>query len=472
MGHTLAIDQGTHASRALLVDPRGTIVASRLQAVSLTHPAPGRAEQDPGQILDSVTAVIDGVLKNLPARQRATVKACGLTTQRSTVLAWRADGTPCSAAINWQDTRGATQVAALLPHAVAIRQLSGLPLSPHYGATKLRWLADGLASIPGLRIGPLAAFLLTNLTEQPITHVDHTNAQRMQLLDISRRDWSDTLLDWFDIPLDLLPRCAPVTASYGELVRHEIPITAVCGDQNAAWFGAGRPEPDSALINLGSGAFILAAQAVDTICPTLLSTIATSNALGCDYLAEGTVNGAGSALQWLRERFADDVDPLPQLADWLQKVPTPPLFINTVGGLGSPWWRHDLTPCFCPESTAYTLAERAVAVAESILFLLQANLERLQQQSPIRRLRVSGGLSRVAPLCQKMANLTGLPVTRTDHSEATARGVAWLAAGQPSDWPAPGRTQLFQPQTDSGLSARYHQFIEQLHIRLEARPHE
>jgi glycerol kinase len=472
MEYTLAIDQGTHASRALLVDPRGTIVASRLQTVGLTHPAPGRAEQDPSQILDSVTAVIDGVLKSLPASQREAIVACGLTTQRSTVLAWRVDGTPCSPAISWQDTRGAAQVAALQPHAAAIRRLSGLPLSPHYGATKLRWLADTFAAIPGLHLGPLAAFLLNNLTEEPITRVDHTNAQRMQLLDMSRRDWSDVLRDWFNIPLDLLPKCAPVISSYGDLVRHHIPVTAVCGDQNAAWFGAGRPEPDGALINLGSGAFILAAQAAATTCPALLSTIATSDAQGCEYLAEGTVNGAGSALQWLRDRYAGDADPVPHLADWLQEVRTPPLFINTVGGLGSPWWRHDLTPCFCPESTGYTLAERAVAVAESILFLLQANLERLQQQSTIRRLRVSGGLSCIAPLCQRMADLTGLPVTRTDYSEASARGVAWLAAGRPSDWPTLGDTQLFQPQTDSGLSARYREFTEQLQMRLEARPHE
>jgi glycerol kinase len=160
------------------------------------------------------------------------------------------------------------------------------------------------------------------------------------------------------------------------------------------------------------------------------------------------------------------------LADWLQQVRTPPLFINTVGGLGSPWWRHDLAPCFHPDHSGHSLAERAVAVAESVLFLLQANLELLHQQNPIRRLRVSGGLSRIAPLCQRLADLTGLPVTRADCDEASARGVAWLAAGQPSDWPTPGATQLFQPHTDSGLSTRYREFVEQLHMRLEACPHE
>ena len=472
MEYTLAIDQGTHASRALLVDRLGTTVTSRLQAVRQTRPGAGRVEQDPAQILDSVKAVINGVLRSLPASQRDAVGACGLATQRSTVLAWRMDGTPCSPALSWQDTRGAAQVAALRPHAGAIRRLSGLPLSAHYGATKLHWLAGKFAAMPGLRLGPLAAFLLNNLTEESISHVDHTNAQRMQLLDTSHCDWSDALLDWFDLPADLLPECAPVTSNHGQLGGHHIPITAVCGDQNAAWFGTGQPEPASALINIGSGAFILAAQTAHTTSPSLLSTIATSDAQGCDYLVEGTVNGAGNALQWLQNRYGSGLDPATRLADWLQQVRKPPLFINTVGGLGSPWWRHDLAPGFYPVSGRHTLAERAVAVAESILFLLQANLELLQQQSPIRRLRVSGGLSRAAPLCQRLADLTGLPVTRSECDEASARGVAWLAAGRPSDWPMPGDTQLFRPETASGLSTRYRQFIEQLQMRLDTPHHE
>jgi glycerol kinase len=472
MEYTLAIDQGTHASRALLVDRRGIPVARHLQPIDLTRPGRGRVEHNPAQILDSVNTVIDSVLHSLPPGQRDAVGACGLATQRSTVLAWRADGTPCSPALSWQDTRGAQQIAALQPQAEVIRRLSGLPLSAHYGATKLHWLARAFATTPGLRLGPLAAFLLDNLTDAVISRIDHTNAQRMQLLDINHRGWSEILLDWFDVPADLLPACAPVTSSYGNLARHHIPITAVCGDQNAAWFGAGRPEAGSALINIGSGAFILAAQDTATTCAALLSTLATSDAERCEYVAEATVNGAGSALQWLQNQYPSDADPAAQLAGWLQQVHTPPLFINTVGGLGSPWWRHDLAPCFYPDSARHTLAERAVAVAESILFLLQANLEKLQRQSPVRHLWVSGGLSRITPLCQKLADVTGLPVTRTQHDEASARGVAWLAAGQPSDWPPLGDTQLFRPQTDRGLRTRYREFIEQLHIRLEAGPHE
>ncbi len=468
MDYVLAIDQGTHASRALLFDNQGNAIARHLVDIDLTHPRPHHAEQDARQILASVNTSVRRTLNALPAGGRVSV--CGLTTQRSTVLAWQTDGTPRSAALSWQDTRGGSQVDRLRPRAERIRRLSGLPLSAHYGASKLHWLCQSLGDTTGLRLGPLAPFLLDNLTASDHSCVDHSNAQRMQLLNISTCDWSEPLADWFEVPLDRLPECAPVEHDYGVLVDHGIPVTAVCGDQNAAWFGAGQPDAECAMVNIGSGAFMLAAQADGNPDPALLSSIAASHGETVEYLLEGTVNGAGSALQWLQQHYATG-EVSDRLAGWLQTVTEPPLFINAVGGLGSPWWQRDMSPAFHPEDRSHSPAERAVAVAESILFLLQANLDRLQSQRTINRLCISGGLSRVTPLCQKLADLSGLPVSRSDNQEASARGVAWLAAGRPAHWPATKNVQLFRPQPDSGLRHRYQQFIQQLQARIGAGAH-
>jgi len=466
MDYVLAIDQGTHASRALLLDSDGGIVSRSMHPVALSHPAPDRAEQDAEQIVTSVRSAVQDVLQTLSPVQRDAVRACGITTQRSTVTAWQADGTPLSAALSWQDTRGARQLVKLDSRAATIRKLSGLPLSAHYGASKLHWLVHALGNPPETRYGPLASFLLQRLTHEHSYAVDHSNAQRMQLFDIHGLDWSRQLADWFDVPLDRLPPCRPVLSAYGTLSDFEIPVTALCGDQNAAWFGSGQPDDGAVLVNLGSGAFILTAQSGDAAPVDLLASIACSDQSHCEYLLEGTVNGAGSALQWLQTQWPDE-DIQSGLPHWLEQVTDPPLFMNTVGGLGSPWWRQGLAPAFVPDRDRINLAESAVAVAESILFLVQYNLEIIQRQQTVTRLRVSGGLSQLDALCQKLANLGKLPVQRADNPEASARGIAWLAAGRPEHWQATNEIQSFEPVSDANLDNRYTRFIEQLRIHVD-----
>ncbi len=458
MDHVLAIDQGTHASRALLFDGQGRQVAAHQAPVVLRRPRAGCAEQDAEEIVASLRTVVARVIGALPAARRDHIRACGLACQRSTVLAWRADGAPLSAAIGWQDIRGAPLVEALRPHAAAIRARSGLPLSAHYGASKLHWLQRRLGDEPRLRLGPLVSFLLDRLGDAGHV-VDHSNAQRMQLLDVERLDWSPQLAAWFGVGLDGLPACRPVLNDYGVLAGYDIPLTAVCGDQNAAWHGSGAAAGGCALVNLGSGAFVLAAQGAGGEAPELLRSLAVSDASGAAWLLEGTVNGAGSALQWLaqREGVADLVNRLP---GWLQGVADPPLFLNTVGGLGSPWWHHGGTPSFHPDEARHGCAERAVAVVESIVFLLQCNLQHMARYSTITRLRVSGGLSRLDGLCRKLADLSGLPVARCEAREASARGVAWLAAGRPDGWRLAEYSAHFEPQADAALRARYRHFVD------------
>ena len=466
MDYVLAIDQGTHASRALLFDTHGRHIASHHVPVSLRRPQANRAEQDPGEILESVREVLAQTVHFLPPAERSHIRACGLATQRSTVLAWQSNGAPLSAAISWQDTRAVPLVTALQEHATAIRELSGLPLSAHYGASKLHWLFQLLADEPELRLGPLTSFLLTHLTGEGHC-IDHSNAQRMQLMDTDTLDWSQRLCDWFGLPPDRLPACQPVISHYGLLDGYDIPLTAVCGDQNAAWHGHRIDGQDCALINLGSGAFILARQARGSDDPALLRSLSFSDAETAEWLLEGTVNGAGSALQWLEEQEGID-DLQERLPVWLQQITDPPVFLNSVGGLGSPWWHQLPEPVFLPGSSPASQAERAVSVVESIVFLLQCNLERMMRHTTINQLQVSGGLSRLDGLCQKLANLSRLPVARHDDSESSARGVAWLAAGRPTDWLAEDSNPGFRPVPDTPLKNRYRRFIEALQIQTGA----
>lgn len=458
----LAIDQGTHATRAMLVDERGRIRFSSYVDIALNVQG-DRVEQNPGEILASVQTTVDQAIR--ASKKLGRIACAGLATQRSSLVAWdRHSGRALSPVISWQDCRAATWLQGLTPFEDDIKQRSGLPLSAHYGASKLRWL---LTTVPGVQQtqkdgsfawGPLSSFLLFHLLEGAPWLVDHANAQRTQLFNLHTLEWDSTLLRLFEIPSAFLPSCRPICSFYGTLNKTSIPMMAVTGDQQAACCSLGPLPSRTATMNLGTGAFVLVNTHQNLYeHPRLLSGIATSSQQRRSYLVEGTVNGAGAALSWAAKKWNVD-DVLTHLADWLATTTAPPLFLNSVGGLGSPWWRPYMVPRLLGDGT---VAERLVAVAESILFLLQANIDVMEKMGlRLRRIQITGGLSRVDGLCQRLADLSQKEVSRPAESEATARGTAWLALGCPQKWPLPGRGRLFRPQVNYGLAERYDRFCD------------
>ena len=466
---TLALDQGTHSTRAVVFDAQGNPVALTRQAVALQRHSRTQVEQAPDEILASLHAVMEDVLR-APGVDPARITAAGLATQRSSVLAWERDtGSALSPVLSWQDTRTADQLTALAAHDPDIQQRSGLRLSPHYGAGKIRWLLDNNADVAAayrqgsLVIGPLASYLLHHLLAGHTNQVDHANASRTLLWNLQTGDWDNTLLGLFDIPREILPECRPVTAAYGNTLIGNIPVTAVSGDQTAALYAQGMPDAHVIRVNMGTGAFVLlpTGDRCHQHAP-LLSGVSRSNSAAAEYYLEGTINGAGAAVRWLEQRF-ELAGWQEQLPAWLEALQSPPVFLNTIGGLGSPWWRPGPQPDFISAagSVTPTPAEALVAVIESILFLVQANLELLRALDPgIKRIRISGGLAQADGLCQRLANLSGMTVERGTDIEATARGIAWLAAGQPEGWEQTDRKREFLPRADAALGKRYARFLE------------
>src|SRR5579859_3034288 len=166
--YTLTLDQGGHASRALVFDRRGRIAAAAECPIRTRRSGRARVEHAPQGIVRSMRTAAETALRKLP--RAADVSSAALATQRSSIACWdRVDGRPLSPVISWQDRRAARRVAALAKHQEQVRALTGLVLSPHYGASKLAWCLEHLPAVRDaerrgrLAAGPLASFLLSGL---------------------------------------------------------------------------------------------------------------------------------------------------------------------------------------------------------------------------------------------------------------------------------------------------------------------
>jgi len=457
----LAIDQGGHASRAILFDAAGEKRAEAQAPLDTRREGADRVEHDPEQLITSVRTVVDEACRRA-AEQGWRIAGAGLATQRSSMVCWnRGTGQALSPVISWQDRRNAEWLRSLEPRASWIRERTGLALTAHYGASKMRWCLEHLPAVraaaaeESLAMGPLASFILFRLLSRHPFVADPANASRTQLWSPATQDWDDELLALFGLPRAALPACVTSRYAYGEIdgVAGEVPLLVATGDQSAVPFAFGEPDPAAAYVNAGTGAFVQrAVRNRLPEAPRLLASVVWSDAGEVVYMIEGTVNGAGSAL----EAFAAvEGRALPELLDNLERRPVPPdppLYLNGIGGLGSPWWQGDFRSRFIGEGN---LESRLLAVIESIVFLVCVNLEELGPLGPpLERIVLSGGLSSSRLFAGRLANVAGLPVWRSAETEATARGLARLVAGSAANWP-PGPGEVIYPNEDRALCARF-----------------
>ncbi len=463
----LSIDQGGHASRAIVFNNKGEIIAQAHQDLAIQRYDEHFVEHDPDELLDSINNAINDVVTQLGDKAK-NIASAGLATQRSNVVCWnKVTGKAVSPVISWQDVREHKTIKSLKSHAQDIHQKTGLFLSPHYGASKLRWCLQNLDAVKQaqqkneLVIGPMASFIIHHLaTEKPL-YADPSNASRTQLWDIIKKDWHHELLKLFEIDADLLPQCVPSDHHFGTLSisGFNIPIQLCMGDQSAAMYAYGQIQPDTAYVNTGTGAFVSRPSGYAMLYGRrLLTSVIFQTENQSQYVLEGTINGAGAAIDFVSKEL-NIKNAFENLKQWLEKTSNShdqefsQIYLNGVSGLGAPFWIPDFESRFLHSSNEQ---DKIVAVVESIIFLIRENIQEMKKlSSPPEQIQITGGLTVQDEICQRLSDLTQLPVYRPVECEATARGVAYKLAGEPKIWPETGIGDWFKPQENKGLQKRF-----------------
>ena len=141
--NVLAIDQGTSATKALVLGPGNEVLGSAEEPVHPASTPDGGVEQDPEELYRSVIGAGTAAL----AQARAPVHAMALANQGETVLAWdRRSGRALTPAIVWQDRRSAGVCQRLSGSADRLATLTGLPLDPYFAAPKMTWVRENLTT--------------------------------------------------------------------------------------------------------------------------------------------------------------------------------------------------------------------------------------------------------------------------------------------------------------------------------------
>ena len=419
---SIALDLGTTAIKAGLLDRNGEL------GNIIARPAPQITAHDGRYQSDALAyAGTAEQLLGICRAQAGDCKTLGLCSQRSSFLVWeQATGQPLTPLVSWQDNRGAASCTALRAHEKSIRDLAGLPLTPYYFAPKLRSM---LLENPGwrarlesgeLRVGTLDSFLIWRWSGGKHFVTDASMAARTLLMGVRQQQWSPQLCEYFGIPPGILPEIIS-SAGMNLSLDNGLVLQASAGDQSAALAACIRENQPEALVNLGTGCFVMRYFSGDKTAPGgyLNTLVYTDSAQHPHHAIEGTLNSIAAALAPYPVGECSCAD---LAADDIFCVAEP-------SGLGAPCFRGDIGIRYS-ESVEH-LSQRRIAtlLLEAVIFRVVRILEDLHRESAIERVYLSGGLSGLLCLQQGIAQCVPFEVYRLDQGESSLQGAALLAAG-------------------------------------------
>lgn len=495
MPYIMSLDQGTSSTRAVIYSLDGQVIAVAQHMLDLLHPADGWVEQDPEAIWQTTLKAGREVIGQA-AIDPADIACIGITNQRETSLMWDRESSACVYnAIVWQDRRTAGLCADMRadslngqPLEAALVERTGLVIDPYFSSTKVAWMAQNIEGVQeaarrgDLAFGTVDSFLIWRLTLGCSHVTDATNASRTQLFDIRQQRWSEELLAYFDIPINVLPRVCDSAGVFGVADSRwfgaEIPITGVAGDQQAALIGQGCLASGLTKSTYGTGCFVMANTGQNMILSSekLLTTVAFRIGGRTTYALEGSIFTAGVAIKWLRDQLglietpADTQAAFDRTNGDAQGVFVVPAFT----GLGAPHWQPDVRGLITGLSLSTNRDHLLTAFLQSVVFQTQALLAAMVKDGAvIDRLRIDGGMVTNEALCQFLADIIDVPVERPANIESTSLGAAMLAGvGHSiypdllSAWPSDQGHQEFSPQLEAhrrdDLVGGYQQAVAQV----------
>ena len=440
----LALDQGTTSSRAIVFDHNGQIKSVAQKEFTQYFPQPGWVEHNPNEIWSSQASVIAEAISAIDING-LDIAGIGITNQRETTIVWDIDTEePIYNAIVWQDRRTAEYCDKLKAQGLTdkIHEKTGLIVDAYFSGTKIKWILDNVpgarkrAEMGKLRFGNVDAWLVWRLTRGEVHVTDVTNASRTMLFNIHDLKWDEDLLKLLDIPLSMMPEVKSSSEIYGHtkttIFAHEVPISGIAGDQQAAPFGQMCIEPGAIKNTYGTGCFVMLNTGRKPVMSknNLLTTIAWKIGDRVDYALEGSIYVGGSVVQWLRDGLGF-ITSSSEIEDLASTVPDSGgvYFVPALTGLAAPYWDQYARGTIVGITRGTTRAHIARAALDGIAFqtydIAQAMAK--DMEAPLTELKVDGGASRNNLLMQYQSNLLGIKVVRPKITETTALGAAYLA---------------------------------------------
>jgi xylulokinase len=437
----LGLDISTTATKALLIDPAGQVIAVASTTYPFETPRPLWSEQHPDLWWDGAQKSIRAVLEKSGV-EPAQIGGIGLTGQMHGLVLLDEAGAVLRPSILWNDQRTQNQCDEI-HHRIGREkfiQITGNVALTGFTAPKILWVKENEPEIYAKAAHVLLPkdFVRYKLTDD--FAMDVADGAGTVLLALKARDWSDEVLSALDIPRGWMPplyegpqitgRLTPAAAAATGLLAGT-PVMAGGGDQAAGAVGMGVVTPGIVGLTVGTSGVVFATTPSALIEPEG-RLHAFCHAVPGMWHFMGVMLSAAGSLQWYRDTLAPNMsfdelvkeaEPVPAGSEGLQFLPylsgerTPhpdPLARGAFIGLTVRHGRGHLTRAVV-EGVAYGLKD-------SFTLIKNAGLGEICQ------VRASGGGTKSALWRQILASVLEAELVTVNTTEGAAYGAALLAA--------------------------------------------
>jgi glycerol kinase len=478
MSYILVLDIGTTNIKAFLFDKKGEIIAQTTRRPKYILDEPGQVEQDPKEIWEMSSQVIEEVLetKSLKADD---IDSLGITTQRGSFLLWnKSTGEPYTNIITWQDTRSAEfakktskkfkfkAVRGLMRVLTKISSnpffvtASQLRFNPEYASASTGFLLETNPELKKIvekedtAWGTIDSWILWNITGGKVHATDCTNASSTGLLDPFKLVWNSIIYKTFKIPIHILPEVKATRGNFGNTTLFgggEIPINSVMADQQASLFAlfSGAPKVGDVKCTNGTGTFVdiftgeKAKASKRKLYPLVAWGINDEEGnIKAYYLLEGLSHNTGNIVDYIGSELGFYSEPAETetMAISVADSKEPIFFVPSLtSGLSFPWWDETSKAAIFGISLSTKKEHIVKAVLEGICYRIKDIVEGVIKDTKIelKQIKLDGGVSQNKYVLQFLSDILGIEVEHSGNPETTALGTAFMAGLESGFWKSP-----------------------------------
>jgi len=437
----LGIDVGTTATKTLLINQDGEVIALAQQGYKIIPSHNTWVEQNPEDWWNAIVKTVREVVKNDEIKKN--IRGISLSTQGGTLIPVDTKGKPLRKAITWLDQRAGEQSKRLKEKFGDDFFYSRTGYKPHSGLPLLYicWIKDNEPKV----FEKTNKFLFVNdyiiykLTGKYC--MDPSNASITMLYNLKLRDWDDELLQIAGISREKLSEIKDSGVPIGKLtslaaktlnLSQDVIISSGGHDQYCASLGSGAFSDGNCLVSCGT-AWVLLLSLNKAIFDTKINIVPGRHVIKDKWGAMLSIPYGGIVMEWFKNNLIDsNENDIYNLYNKKAKdIPAGSnnlLFFPHFIGSAAPTYQSNAKGAVIGLTLSHTRYDIFKSIMEGSGFEVLWNIEVIKKLGiSIEKIKMIGGATKSNLWPQIIADITGERIFVPSVTEAACLGAAILA---------------------------------------------